>query len=154
MTKEEIDQLIVDNMKIAYRITWDYYRRCQKMIEFDELLSVANLGLVKAANTYDMSKNFKFSTYAYKVIYNELAMNFRNVNKHKKYNISFISLEESIQDVTDNSIHIKDFLVDKTDLESTVLDNFELKSFYREVEKLDTISKNIILLYASRVKTG
>ena len=43
-------------------------------IENDELFSAGSLGLVKAANSFDVSKGFKFATYASRCINNEILM--------------------------------------------------------------------------------
>jgi RNA polymerase sporulation-specific sigma factor len=43
-------------------------------IENDELFSAGSLGLVKAANSFDSSRGFKFATYASRCINNEILM--------------------------------------------------------------------------------
>jgi RNA polymerase sporulation-specific sigma factor len=43
-------------------------------IENDELFSAGSLGLVKAANSFDSSRGFKFATYAARCINNEILM--------------------------------------------------------------------------------
>ena len=72
MNKEEINKLIEDNINIAYELTHKYYEMTKGKLTFDELNSICNYGLVKAANTYNQNKGFAFSTYAYKVISNEI----------------------------------------------------------------------------------
>jgi RNA polymerase sporulation-specific sigma factor len=47
-------------------------------IEYDDLLSTANMGLVKAANAFESSRGLKFSTYAVPVILGEVKRLFRD----------------------------------------------------------------------------
>lgn len=47
----------------------------------DDLFGVSMEGLLKAIDTFDMTKGFKFATYSYRVISNELGMFMRKYNK-------------------------------------------------------------------------
>ena len=58
MTKDEIEKLILDNMNIAYKLSWKYYKKFRLLVEFEELNGIANLGLVKAANTFNHLKKW------------------------------------------------------------------------------------------------
>lgn len=49
-----------------------------KGIEYDELFSAGCLGLAKAINNFDESRNFQFSTYAFPVIMGEIKRLFRD----------------------------------------------------------------------------
>ena len=51
--------LIEDNLKLVHMVAQEYKGRG---IEYDDLVSTGNIGLVKAAQTYDESKGYKFST--------------------------------------------------------------------------------------------
>ena len=55
--------------------------------EYDELISIGNIGLIRAVETFDVSKNFKFTTYAKRCIDNEILM-FLRKNKHRNNNLS------------------------------------------------------------------
>ncbi|MGU8260013.1 sigma-70 family RNA polymerase sigma factor, partial [Clostridium perfringens] len=52
-----------NHIKLAYIATNEVYKKNSSM-NFEEVLSAAMLGLVKAANRFDEKKGFKFSTYA------------------------------------------------------------------------------------------
>ena len=52
-------------------------------MDFDDAVSAGSLGLVKAANTFDESKGFKFATYAARCINNEILMFIRCEKKHR-----------------------------------------------------------------------
>lgn len=53
-------------------------RFVNKGIEYDELFSAGCLGLTKAINNFDESRNFQFSTYAFPVIMGEIKRLFRD----------------------------------------------------------------------------
>jgi len=48
-----------EHIGLVYHIAKKYTN-----IEFDDAISAGSLGLVKAANTFDESRGFKFATYA------------------------------------------------------------------------------------------
>ena len=66
---EEINKLIEDNLMFAYSMA-NKFRGAP--IEYDDLLGIANVGLVKAAQKFDNGSGFSFTTYAGKVISNEI----------------------------------------------------------------------------------
>ena len=53
--------------------------------EYDDLYQSANLGLIKAIELFDKEKGFKFSTFAYQLILNEVGLTARKNKKHKYY---------------------------------------------------------------------
>ena len=57
-----------DDIKLAKALA----NKRNRVIHNEETLSCAYEGLVKAANTYDSSKGYKFSTYAYRLINNSI----------------------------------------------------------------------------------
>lgn len=56
-------QLILDYIPLANKLAWQKNRKTPKNITFDDLKSVAYLGLVQAANNFDSSKG-SFANYA------------------------------------------------------------------------------------------
>ena len=94
MTKDEINDLIINNQKLAYEIVHRYREKVKAFIEYEDLKSIALLGLVKAANTFDSSKGNTFSTYAFRVIENQILMQIRKDTKLNK----ICSLENLVQD--------------------------------------------------------
>ena len=57
-------------------------------INIEDLISIGTIGLIKAINTYDPSKNIKLATYASRCIENEILMHLRKTN-NQKHEISF-----------------------------------------------------------------
>ena len=68
-------KLIEDNIKLSYYAANKFRKYVDN--DLDEAISVANLGLCKAAMSFDLSCNTKFSTYAIKVILNEFRQCYR-----------------------------------------------------------------------------
>lgn len=69
------DEFINNNIKLVYACA-NKFRN--KGIEFDDLVGAGNLGLVKAVDAFDESRNVKFSTYAVPVILGEIKCLFRS----------------------------------------------------------------------------
>lgn len=106
MTKEEVFE---NNKLLAYKIIQKYKT---SGIEYEDLEQIAMLALWKAAITYKQEKGFTFSTYAYRVIQNEINSYLR---KNRKY-FTDRHLEEKIYEgttleevITDNKNNIEEF---------------------------------------------
>ncbi|MFZ5806184.1 MAG: sigma-70 family RNA polymerase sigma factor [Verrucomicrobiota bacterium] len=63
-------ELISQHWRIAFALAYEY--RNIPRLEYDDVLQCARISLVKAANHYDANKGASFSTYAWKVIQNDL----------------------------------------------------------------------------------
>lgn len=100
MTNEE---MFIQNQRIAYKVAKPYYINNKE--DFEDIKQVALLGLWKAVLTY--KKPYAFSTYAYRVIANEINFYLRN----KREQINCISLETEIGD----NITIADTIQDDID---------------------------------------
>lgn len=86
-------------------------------------MSIGTIGLIKAINTYDISKKIKLSSYASRCIENEILMHFRNAKKTAQD----ISLNEAIDSDKDgNPLTLLDIMaVDDNILEQI---DFQLNS--------------------------
>lgn len=121
MTKDEINDLIINNQKLAYEIVHRYREKVKAFIEYEDLKSIALLGLVKAANTFDSSKGNTFSTYAFRVIENQILMQIRKDTKLNK----ICSLENLVQD--GEKIRYEDLIEDDYNLEESFIENESLQ---------------------------
>lgn len=61
--EKHIERYILENLNLVKYIASKYYTEHLGM-DFDDLVSYGNMGLIDAANKYDESRNCKFSTYA------------------------------------------------------------------------------------------
>ena len=81
-------------------------------IDIEDLVSIGTIGLIKAVNTFDVSKNIKLATYASRCIENEILMYLRKNNKKR----SELSFEEPLNvDWDGNELKLSDVL--GTDIE-------------------------------------
>lgn len=81
-------QMVEDNIKLAYSAAHRLIRHTP--LEFEDLLGVCMFGLSKAALNYDPNKGVQFSTFATRVMQNEVFM----ANRKERKNVSAIYLEE------------------------------------------------------------
>lgn len=87
----EKEHLVLDNQRLVHYLV-------QKLgvtpysSEYEDIVSIGTLGLVKAAITFDSSKKITFSTYASRCINNEIFMHYRKANKYA----NDISIDEPI----------------------------------------------------------
>ena len=64
------DDIILNNLGLVNKVIMD--KIIYNIADYDDLFQVGCVGLIVAVNTFDESKNVKFSTYAYKVIHMEI----------------------------------------------------------------------------------
>lgn len=77
--------------------------------DYEDLVSIGTIGLIKAANSFDTSKNIAFATYASRCINNEIFMYYRKANKYA----NDISISETItSDDEGNEFTLEDKLRD------------------------------------------
>lgn len=69
------EQLVVNNIALVKSIVRGYLRRS---IEYDDLIQIGSLGLVKAIQRYDPSFGVRFSTYAVPMISGEIKRHLRD----------------------------------------------------------------------------
>lgn len=60
------NQLVVKNIRLVYKIASRFNRRIFNIpaLDFDDLVQEGSIGLITAAEKFDFSRGFKFSTYA------------------------------------------------------------------------------------------
>ena len=82
----------------------------------EDLYSIGIIGLIKAVKSYDVERGFKFSTYATRVIRNEILMSLR-----KKTVESAFSLDDTVNIKNGERIPFSDIISDGTTFENDVL---------------------------------
>ncbi|HJA92746.1 MAG TPA: sigma-70 family RNA polymerase sigma factor [Candidatus Eisenbergiella merdipullorum] len=82
---EEKERLVLDNLRLAGYMAQKYK---STGIDFDELISISYMGLVKAANSYQPERG-KFSSLACQTIYRDIMYCIRK----RKHSIHCISLD-------------------------------------------------------------
>lgn len=83
------EKLVEDNIKLVPHI---YYKNQRYFLDYlqyqDDFISAGNMGLVKAANTYDFEKGTKFTSYSGLCILNEMLMLRRKLAKQLRNEIN------------------------------------------------------------------
>ncbi len=136
------------NILIEHNIRLVIYEVKSKfnLINYDkkDLVSIGNIGLIKAVNTFDNSKGIKFSTYATKCIDNEILM-FLKKNK-KGQNIE--SLDKTINyDIEGDKCRLEDVLCDDTDFVEEYLENERCQIIRNQVDKLSERDRDFIFMH-------
>ena len=79
----EKEHLVLDNQGLVHYIV-QKFGGISNPSEYDDLVSIGTIGLIKAAITFDSSKKFTFATYASKCIKNEIFQHYRKAKKYAK----------------------------------------------------------------------
>ena len=104
-------------------------KKYQGAYDNDDLISVGTIGLVKAINSYDISKGVQLATYTARCIENEILMLLR-ANKKYKANVSISEVVGC--DKEGNELSLMDLLsID----EESVLSQVEQNLFYEKLLK-------------------
>ena len=120
-------RLITDNIKLAYHVAWQFYKAGG--VDPDELKAISLLGLVKAANSFDESKGYAFSSYATMCCQNEIRYYLRSwINQTGKN----VSMATPLKDNTDE-ITLQETIEDETDIEEDVTTSIALRQILSEL---------------------
>lgn len=110
----------------------------------EDLISVGTIGLIKAVNTFDPSKNIKLATYGSRCIENEILMYLRR-NSKVKAEISFY--EPLNIDWDGNELLLSDILGTENDVVyNTIEDEVDKQLLLLAMKKLSTREKEIVQL--------
>lgn len=138
MTTDE-ENLILDNINMAYDLAFTYHKKFNYSIELEELQSLCLLGITKAAKTFNKSLGFNFSTYAYSCMRNEIIYFFR---QNKKYNLTL-----SIEDTKVDNLRLEDTLQLNYNMEQDVETSLNIEKLYEEINKLSERHRKIMIYY-------
>ena len=113
-------------------------------INIEDLVSIGTIGLIKAVNTFDPSKNIKLATYASRCIENEILMYLRRNTRNRIE----ISLDEPLNvDWDGNELLLSDVLGTDADMiYKTIEEEVEKKMLRQAMLKLSPREKKIIQL--------
>ena len=113
-------------------------------VNIEDLVSIGTIGLMKAINSYDLSKNIKLATYASRCIENEILMHLRKNNKIK----AEISIDEPINtDSEGNDLSLADILgTDNDSIFKHVEESDNKKVLIKAIKKLNKREKTIMQL--------
>ena len=108
--EKRTDELVKQNLGLVGLIVKDLVKENQ---DRDDLFQIGSIGLIKAANGFDETKNIKFTTYAAQCIQNEILMEFRR-QRGKSRNAPTLSFEAPIKENNENKkLVVGDMIADQ-----------------------------------------
>jgi RNA polymerase sporulation-specific sigma factor len=120
------DKLIEHNLRLVSHIIRKYYSSYEYP---DELLSIGNLGLIKAVDSFRPSYGTRFATYGAKCVQNEILMFFRS----KKKRMGEVSINDTIDvDKDGNPLTYLDII----SVEESIEGELDLKSYIERTRSL------------------
>ena len=113
-------------------------------IDFEDLISIGTIGLMKAINTFNLDKNIKLATYASRCIENEILMQLRRNTRIKNE----ISIDEPLnKDGDGNELLLSDILGTENDITSKAIEEeVDMRLLNIAINKLDDREKYIMEL--------
>ena len=134
-------QLIEHNLRLVVYIA----RRFENTgVGIEDLISIGTIGLIKAVETYQLSKNIKLATYASRCIENEILMFLRkNANRRSE-----VSLDEPLNtDWDGNELLLSDVLgTDGDIIEKPLEDDVDRSMLFEAISRLSDREQTIITL--------
>lgn len=117
--------LVEDNIGLAHYVAHEYENRG---IEYEDLASIAIIGLVKAAKVFDASLGYKFTTLAAKFARMEIHNYFRTNHK----SVSAVSLSQPlVEDST--TFTVEDIIEDDNDWAEKFIEHEDLQRAMNEL---------------------
>lgn len=136
------EKLIIHSIRLVlYEVTTTF-----KTVQYDkkDLVSIGNIGLIKAIDTFDISKKIEFTTYTIRCIDNEIITFLRKIKKDKNID----SLDKIVNCNKDGiEFKIMDVISDKVDIEKEYIDNEVYQIVFKIVNDLPKLDKEIIMLH-------
>ncbi len=138
-SKEAREKLIIHNIRLVLHEVSTKFKNtlCDKK----DLVSIGLIGLLKAVDTYDVSKGFDITTYASRCIDNEILTYLKKIKKYQ--NVTSID-DTTFHSKNGSTLKIEDQLNDDTDIAF----EYETRDTYRVVrnivEQLPPKDKRII----------
>ncbi|MGI5976581.1 MAG: RNA polymerase sporulation sigma factor SigE [Candidatus Limivicinus sp.] len=113
-------------------------------IYIEDLISIGTIGLIKAVNSFNSSKNIKLATYASRCIENEILMYLRKVSSQR----SEVSFDEPLNtDWDGNELLLSDILgTDEDEVARPLEDDAERQMLMEAISTLSEREKKIIMM--------
>ena len=139
--KEAKSELIEHNLRLVVYIAKKFDNTG---IGVEDLISIGTIGLIKAINTFNPTKNIKLATYASRCIENEILMYLRRNNKTRME----VSIDEPLNvDWDGNELLLSDILgTDEDIIYRDIETEVEKNLLKKAVEKLSDRERTIVEL--------
>lgn len=113
-------------------------------INIEDLISIGTIGLIKAVNTFNSSKNIKLATYASRCIENEILMYLRKISTQR----TEISFDEPLNtDWDGNELLLSDILgTDEDEVARPLEDDADRQMLMEAISTLGERERSIIMM--------
>ena len=108
-SKEARDKLIQGNLRLVLSVIQKFTGRGE---DIDDLFQIGVVGLIKAINNFDLTKEVRFSTYCVPMISGELRRHLRDYSQ--------VKVSRSLRDLAYKAIHAKELLTIKLQREPKI----------------------------------
>lgn len=119
------EQMILTN----YGIVFFVMRRLDIPLFDEDMFQIGSIGLLKAIDTFDASKGC-FFTYAFRLLRNELLMEFR---KNKKSVNAAFSLDDNVDIGNGESVSYAEMIADRKDYEENTVNSMLAQQIFEEL---------------------
>lgn len=140
LKNDHIDKLIIDNEHLIYYVL----QKLKLYSKKDDYYDICAIGLIKAAKKFNPNKGYAFSTYAIKIIQNELFQYFRKLNAPKRNpDGNIISLDVILCE----NLFLVDAIPDDYSMELDLIKKEQLEQLKKNILNLDEEERMIINYY-------
>lgn len=141
---ESQNMLVEKHLKLCHMVALKYSRT----YDHDDAVSLCVIALVKAIQTFDTNKGFKFSSYAVKCMHNEILFDIRKEKKHHR----IVSFEEPIQNCNnDDKIILAETLAEYDNLDESIIQTERVRAINIALKELKNFASErdfkIYLMY-------
>ncbi len=140
-SQEALGKLIEHNLRLVAFIAKKFE---SSKIEYEDLISIGAIGLIKAVKTFKPDKNIRLATYASRCIENEILMQLRKTAKVK----NDISLDKPLsEDFDGNQLVLSDILPSDEDVVAQAVDEPADRAIIHQlIAKLGKREQEIMIL--------
>jgi RNA polymerase sporulation-specific sigma factor len=137
------EQMILSNHGIVFSVM----KNLSIPLTDEDMFQTGIIGLLKAINTFDASKGYQFSTYAFPIVRNELLMAFR---KSKRSVVAAFSLDDNADIGNGESVPYAEMIADGKDYEENVVNSMLAQQIF---ERLESREKHIFTMFFVESRT-
>ena len=118
MNNNNEELLVMENQRLVHNVIWKKFKgnlnatRIDQNYLLEEMISVGNIALIKAAKTFDATRGYNFSTYATTAINKALTTYFVDRYGKQMDDGESISMQSTIAN-TDESVVLEDIVGDE-----------------------------------------
>lgn len=137
------EQMILSNHGIVFSVM----KNLRIPLTDEDMFQTGTIGLLKAINTFDASRGYSFSTYAFPIVKNELLMAFR---KSKRSVMAAFSLDDDADIGNGESVPYAEMITDGKDYEENVVNSMLAQQIF---ESLGSREKHIFTMFFVESRT-